>query len=80
MCHAIPARVVAVDDGGAIATVTVGNVRQQVSLALVEDVRIGEFLLIHVGFALNRISTEEAEQTLALFAQADSGASPGSKD
>ena len=72
MCQAIPARIV--------ATVSVGNVHQQVSLALVEDVRIGEFLLIHVGFALNRISTEEAEQTLALFAQADPVANPDSKD
>ena len=73
MCLAIPAQVVAIDDSGTMATVSVGNVQQQVSLALVEDIQVGDFLLIHVGFALNRISTEEAEHTLALFAQADQG-------
>ena len=74
MCLAIPAQVISIDQEGAhnssMATVTVGGVRQQVSLALVEEVEVGDFLLIHVGFALNKISAEEAEKTLALFAEA----------
>jgi len=70
MCLAIPARVVAIDGSGATATVSLGNVRKVVSLALVEDVEIDDYLLIHVGYALNRISEEEAELTLALFAEA----------
>ena len=70
MCLALPARVVAVDEQTDMATVALGEVKKDVSLALVEDVRVGDFLLIHVGYALNKVSAEEAERTLELFAQA----------
>lgn len=70
MCLAIPAKVVAVDETSDMATVALGEVRKQISLALVEDVREGDYVLIHVGYALQRISTEEAELTLRLFAEA----------
>jgi hydrogenase expression/formation protein HypC len=50
--------------------VQLGEVKKQVSLALVEDVAVDDFVLIHVGYALNKVSEEEAEKTLALFAQA----------
>lgn len=70
MCLAIPALVVAIHPDNNSATVTLGNVQQQVSMALVEDVQVGDYVLIHVGFALNTISAEEAENTLALFAEA----------
>lgn len=52
------------------AKVALGEVRQEVSLALVEDVKVGDYLLIHVGYALNKISEEEAAKTLALFEEA----------
>ncbi len=68
MCLALPAEVIAID--GELATVSLGGVRKEVSLALVEDVRVGDFVLIHVGYALNKVSPEEAERTLALFAEA----------
>ncbi|MCU7853999.1 MAG: HypC/HybG/HupF family hydrogenase formation chaperone [Candidatus Thiodiazotropha sp. (ex Monitilora ramsayi)] len=70
MCLAIPAKVVAIDVQGDNATVVLGEVKKQVSLALVEDVSIDDFVLIHVGYALNKVSEEEAERTLELFAQA----------
>ena len=70
MCLAIPAKVVAIDAQGDNATVLLGEVKKQVSLALVEDVAEGDFVLIHVGYALNKVSEEEAEKTLELFAQA----------
>lgn len=70
MCLAIPAKVVAIDEQGDNATVLLGEVKKQVSLALVEDVAVDDFVLIHVGYALNKVSEEEAEKTLALFAQA----------
>ncbi|MFA5531235.1 MAG: HypC/HybG/HupF family hydrogenase formation chaperone [Thiohalomonadaceae bacterium] len=73
MCLAIPARVVAVDQDGGTAVVSVSGVKKEVSTALVADVAIDDYLLIHVGFALNKISEEEAERTLALFAQAALG-------
>ncbi|MEW7980827.1 MAG: HypC/HybG/HupF family hydrogenase formation chaperone [gamma proteobacterium symbiont of Phacoides pectinatus] len=70
MCLALPARVVALDMDADMATVALGEVRKEISLALVEDVAIGDYVLIHVGYALNKLSPEEAERTLALFAEA----------
>ena len=74
MCLALPARVVDIADDGLDATVALGEINKQVSLALVPDVSPGDYVLVHVGYALNRISEEEAERTLALFAEAGLGA------
>ena len=70
MCLALPAKVVAIDELSQMAIVALGEVKKEVSIALVDDVQIGDFLLIHVGYALNKVSPEEAERTLALFAEA----------
>lgn len=70
MCLALPAKVIAIDEASDMATVALGEVRKEVSLALLEDVQVNDFVLIHVGYALNRISPEEAERTLQLFAEA----------
>lgn len=70
MCLAIPARVNAIDPETDMARVAVGEIEKEVSLALVEDVTIGDYVLVHVGYALNKISVEEAEKTLAMFAEA----------
>lgn len=67
MCLAIPARIVERRDGDA-ALVDVGGVRKEISLALVPDAAVGEFVIVHVGYALQRIDAAEAERTLALFA------------
>ncbi len=69
MCLAIPAEVVAIKDGGQTATVSLEGVRKDVSLALLNDVKPGDFVLVHVGYALNRIDAEEAQRTLALMAE-----------
>ena len=71
MCLAIPAQIVEIDVASDTAVVALGEVRKAVSLALVEDVACGDFVLIHVGYALNKISPEEAERTLALFGEAE---------
>ena len=70
MCLALPAMVVAIDTDTDMATVALGEVKREVSLALVEDVHINDYVLIHVGYALNKISVDEAEKTLDLFAEA----------
>jgi len=70
MCLAIPARVVTVDRDGGTAVVSLGGVKKEVSTALLEDVAVDDYVLIHVGFALHKIDQAEAERTLALFAQA----------
>ena len=68
MCLAIPAcveQLVAKDS----AIVNLGGVRKEISLALVEDVAVGDYVIVHVGFALQKLDPEEAAQTLALFAE-----------
>jgi hydrogenase expression/formation protein HypC len=69
MCLAIPVQVTELLDGD-MARVTLDGVGKIVSLALVEDVRVGDYVILHVGYALNKLDPEEAEQTLRLFAEA----------
>lgn len=76
MCLAIPAIVVELLDGDS-AVVDLDGVRKQVSLALVEHVAVGDYVIIHVGFALQRLNVDEAEQTLALMRQLGSDALAG---
>lgn len=66
MCHAIPAEVVEVMDG-AMARVDVSGARKTVSTALVGEVSVGEYLLVHVGYALGRVDQAEAAETLRLL-------------
>jgi hydrogenase expression/formation protein HypC len=69
MCLAIPIRVEApLPDQ--MARVTLGGVSKVVSIALVEDVRVGDYVLLHVGYALTRLDPDEAERTLALMREA----------
>ena len=69
MCLAIPACVVEIREEER-ALVDVGGVRKEISLALVTDVKEGDYVILHVGYALQVIDAVEAEKTLALFAQA----------
>ena len=69
MCLAIPARVVSLEEGD-MAVVALEGVKKKISLALLEDVSVDDFVLIHVGYALHKVSTEEAERTLELMASA----------
>ena len=72
MCLAIPAEVVEIsaDDQ---AVVDLGGVRKEVSLALVDGVSVGDFVIVHVGYALTRLDREEAHKTLAMMAEAGIG-------
>jgi hydrogenase expression/formation protein HypC len=70
MCLAIPARIEQILDTGD-AIVDFGGVKRPISLALVEGVVVGDYVIVHVGFALQKLDIEEAEQTLALFAGID---------
>jgi len=69
MCLAIPVRVVELV-GDAAAIVDLGGIRKEISLALVDGVQVGDYVILHVGYALSRLDPEEAERTLALFADA----------
>lgn len=69
MCLAVPARVVELLPAGQ-ARVDIASIGKTISLALVDDVAIGDYVIVHVGFALSKLSEEEAKATLALFAEA----------
>ncbi|MBZ8142290.1 HypC/HybG/HupF family hydrogenase formation chaperone [Rubrivivax gelatinosus] len=72
MCLALPALVIERRDGDE-ALVDLGGVRKSVSLALVPDAVPGDYVVVHVGFAIGRIDPEEAARTLALFAELEAG-------
>ncbi len=72
MCLAIPVRVVELL-GDAAALVDLDGIRKEISLALVDGVSVGDYVILHVGYALARLDPDEAERTLALFAAAAAG-------
>lgn len=66
MCLAIPARVVELRSGDT-ALVDLGGIRKEISLALVPEAHVGDYVIIHVGYALGLIDPEEAQRTLDMF-------------
>jgi len=70
MCLAIPVRVEEIL-GAETAIADIGGVRKEINIALISDLAVGDYVIMHVGYALNKIDPEEAERTLALFAELD---------
>ncbi len=68
MCLALPVKVMEVGTTD-MAIVDLGGVRKEISLALLDDVNVGDYVILHVGYALSKLDPEEAEKTLALFAE-----------
>lgn len=68
MCLAIPVRVVALLPDN-MANVSLDGVQKSVSLALVDDIAVGDYVILHAGFALTKINADEAARTLALLAE-----------
>jgi hydrogenase expression/formation protein HypC len=68
MCLAIPVRVARLVAPDA-ALVDIGGCLKEVSLALVNNVQVGDYVVLHVGYALTRLDRAEAERTLALLAE-----------
>ncbi len=69
MCLALPVRVVEIGNGKGEgwAMVDLGGVTKEVSLALLDGVEVGDYVILHVGYALSKLDPEEAAKTLALF-------------
>jgi len=65
MCLAIPARVVRIK--GNLAQVDMAGVKREADIRMVSNVRVGEYILIHAGFAIEKIGEKEAEETLRLL-------------
>lgn len=67
MCLALPAQITQVlDDERAI--VHIGGITKEISIALLDEVAVGDYVIIHVGYALTRLDEHEAQKTLGLFA------------
>lgn len=76
MCLAVPARITEIlaDDK---AKVELGGVMKEISLGLVEDCQLGDYVIVHVGYALGKLDPLEAEKTLRLFAEMEAAAKAG---
>ncbi|MAZ17769.1 MAG: HypC/HybG/HupF family hydrogenase formation chaperone [Ahrensia sp.] len=69
MCLAIPAIVTALEDDD-MAVVALEGIKKRISVALLDEIEVGDYVLVHVGYALHKVSPEEAERTLQLMAEA----------
>jgi hydrogenase expression/formation protein HypC len=65
MCLSIPAKIDSIE--GDMAVVSVGGVTYKASLQLIDDAAVGDYILLHTGFAIQKISEEEAAETLRVF-------------
>jgi len=65
MCLGVPAKVISIEK--TMATVRLGGVEYKASLQLLEDVKVGDFILLHAGFAIEKVDPAEAEETMKLI-------------
>lgn len=68
MCLAIPSKIVRIVDE--MATIDVDGIQREASLLLLEDARVGEYVIVHAGFAIHKIDEAAARETLALLREA----------
>jgi hydrogenase expression/formation protein HypC len=69
MCLAVPGQVLSIaDDQLRTATISFGGTMKEVSLALVPEADVGDYVIVHVGFAISRLDEEAARRSLELFA------------
>ena len=73
MCLAVPARVDQLLAGDQ-ALIEIDGVKKEISLALVDDISVGDYVVVHVGYALGRLDAEDAERTLSMLRQMADGA------
>lgn len=74
MCLAIPAKVISVE--GSTALVTIEDVEYRASLLLLDDVHPGDFIMLHAGFAIQKVDEEEAAETLRLLYEVANNSTP----
>lgn len=65
MCLAIPAKIVKIED--AMGTIDVDGTRREVSLLLLEDARVGDYVIVHAGFAIHKIDEVQAMESLKVL-------------
>lgn len=69
MCLAVPSKIVSIDPDTAMAVVDVLGVQRSCSLRLTPDAGIGDYVLVHAGFAIQRIEEQDAAETLSLLGE-----------
>ena len=70
MCLAVPGKIVSIDKSNPelkMAKVTFGGVAKEICIEWLPDVKVGDYVLVHVGFALNKIDEKDAEETLRIL-------------
>ena len=67
MCIAVPGKITVIDDDLNVATIDVGGTTRHASADLVPDVQVGDYVLVHAGFIINKLDEEDALETLKLF-------------
>lgn len=65
MCLAVPGKVESID--GEFAEIDFGGVRKRVCVTLLPELKVGEYVIVHTGYAIEKLDPEEAKKTLALF-------------
>ena len=68
MCLAIPSKIVEIDDN--MGTLDVDGVRRKASLLLLEDAKVGDYVIVHAGFAIHKIDEQAAMESLKLLKEA----------
>lgn len=81
MCLAVPGKIVSIDDGNPelrMAKVNFGGIMKDICIQWLDDIKIGDYVLAHVGFALNKINEKDAEETIEILKQM--GDLPGTQE
>jgi hydrogenase expression/formation protein HypC len=71
MCLAIPGRILSADEGGLlrVGQVDFGGVQREICLAYLPEAVVGDYVIVHAGFAISRLNEAEAQETLRLLAE-----------
>ncbi len=70
MCLGVPAKVIKVDND--LALVSIGEIEYQANIGLLEDVKPGDFIILHAGFGIEKVDPEEAAETMRLIQEIES--------
>ena len=75
MCLAVPAKIKTIDNDQAL--VDFGGVTKRISLGILSDVKVGEYVLVHAGFAIGKLEEQEAQDTIKIFKELEKSLEEG---
>jgi hydrogenase expression/formation protein HypC len=68
MCVAVPGKILSIDEFE-MASIDFGGTQREVSVSLLESPQVGEYVIVHAGFALHKVDADEAQETIEMFRQ-----------